>query len=57
VKHFWRRFLAQFRLSPVAICEESRGAKDFHDYGDCICGRPWHWVEHVCSRCGKVFTI
>jgi len=55
----WRRFLAYFRLSESAICEESRGMGmiDFHDYHDDIDGYPDHFCKLKCKRCGKEFTI
>lgn len=57
--HVWRWLLAWFRLSPQAVCEESRelGVTDFHDYGDTEEGVPWHFALHTCKRCGKRFYI
>lgn len=54
---WWRRFLARQRLSGRAICEESKGGRDYHDWGDRDSMTPWHFVEHECERCGKKFTI
>ena len=56
---FWRKFLAFFRLSLSAVCEESRGMclVDFHDYQDGILKKPWHFYIHTCRRCGKQFSI
>jgi hypothetical protein len=56
----WRRFLARFRLSMTAVCEESKGRglyNDYHDYGDSEDGLPWHFVVMRCVRCGKEFII
>jgi hypothetical protein len=56
----WRRFLAYFRLSQTAICEESRGRgeyDDFHDYPDGTTGLPWHLMPLKCRHCGKTFRI
>lgn len=54
----WRRFLAWARLSDTAICEESRGAVDYHDYRDeSEFAPPMHDYTYHCSRCGKAFTI
>jgi len=52
-------FLALFRLSLTAVCEESRGLGlvDYHDYPDSTVGEPWHFFTHTCKRCGKKFTI
>lgn len=54
-----RWFLARFRLSPAAVCEESRGKSlvDYHDYPDGTAGEPWHFFTHTCKRCGKKFVI
>lgn len=55
----WLWFLARFRLSESAVCEASKGKGliDYHDYPDGTTGRPWHFFEHTCKRCGKKFTI
>lgn len=50
-------FLAYFRLSSTAVCEISRGNKDYHDYHDDRHKQPWHFVELECERCGKKFYI
>jgi hypothetical protein len=54
-----RRFLAMFRLSLKAVCEESAsmGSCDFHDYTDAVEGSPSHMVLLTCKRCGKKFYI
>lgn len=59
MKKIWQWFLARFRLSAYAVCEESRGLGliDYHDYPDGIDGEPWHFHIHTCKRCGKQFTI
>lgn len=58
MRKFWRRFLARFRLSLAAICEESVGNRDYHDYPDDHRGwQPMHFVRMRCMRCGKEFTI
>jgi hypothetical protein len=60
----WNRFLAFFRLSKKAVCEESnsleRPEADYHDYHDATDGDdgwPCHGYEYTCRRCGKKFTI
>ena len=56
----WRRFLARFRLSMRAVCEESAGLgphDDYHDYPDSVEGAPWHMTALTCKRCGKRFYI
>lgn len=54
----WRRFLALYRLSNTAICEESRGEHDYHDYPDeSEFAPPMHFYTYRCARCGKEFTI
>lgn len=53
----WQRMLAHFRLSLAAVCAESTGFRDYHDYRDDALGKPWHFVELTCERCGKKFTI
>ncbi len=54
-----QRFLARFRLSDAAVCEQSArlGTIDYHDYPDSIEGQPWHFTLLTCKRCGKKFTI
>lgn len=49
--------LAALRLSDQAICEASKGDRDFHDYPDSITPLPWHMHTHTCKRCGKQFSI
>lgn len=56
----WKLLLAYFRLSKRAVCEMSRGARDFHDYRDAPEadeGWPVHFYTYHCRRCGKAFTI
>ncbi len=53
----WRRFLARFRLDLRAVCEESTGDRDYHDYPDDVVGLPCHFVEMTCKWCGKRFYI
>jgi hypothetical protein len=54
----WRRFLAYFRLSLAAVCEESRGNRDYHDWPDeSEMAGPMHFYTYHCSRCGKAFEI
>ena len=53
----FRRFLAYFRLSKRAVCEESRGKRDYHDWPDSTYKAPCHFINHFCRRCGKGFTI
>lgn len=56
----WRWYLARFRLSMDAVCEQSVGREawnDYHDYDDSEHGEPWHCIELKCTRCGKAFTI
>jgi hypothetical protein len=55
--NYWQRFLATFRLSMRAVCEQSKGFRDYHDYPDSAGGEPWHMVSLRCKRCGKEFTI
>ncbi len=59
MRRFWRRFLARFRLSLTAVCEESQGLGDYdyHDYPDDVYGEPSHFVHLTCKRCGKKFLI
>lgn len=59
IKRCWRRFLAIFRLSQSAICEESAGLGmfDYHDYPDSERGEPDHFVTLKCRYCGKRFII
>lgn len=40
-----------------AVCEESIGDRDYHDYPDSTISEPWHFYTHTCSRCGKKFEI
>jgi hypothetical protein len=54
---FWRRFLARMRFDLAAVCEESRGPRDYHDYPDTIHGQPDHFIPLTCKRCGKEFFI
>lgn len=49
--------LAYFRLSKRAICEASRGKRDFHDYPDATVKTPMHFHTYQCERCGKEFSI
>lgn len=53
----WKRIKAFFRWDLEAVCEMSKGKIDYHDYPDCLCGQPEHFIEHQCARCGKQFTI
>lgn len=53
----WRRFLAVFRLDMEAVCEQSKGNRDYHDYPDSASGQPDHMIELECKRCGKRFYI
>jgi hypothetical protein len=53
----WRRFLARFRLNLKAVCEESIGGRDYHDYPDDEYGEPLHFTTLCCKRCGKEFSI
>lgn len=55
----WKIFLARFRISNDAICEQSKdlGLVDYHDYPDDILGDPAHFVTLTCKRCGKKFTM
>lgn len=50
-------FMAYFRLSESAVCEQSRGARDYHDYPDATYPTPMHFHTYECARCGKAFTI
>ena len=54
---FWRKFLAFMRWSNKAICEESRGLDDYHDYQDSIEKQQMHFYRYTCIRCGKKFFI
>jgi hypothetical protein len=56
----WNWFLAYFRLSKKAVCEQSVGKgpyEDYHDYPDSTRNSPDHFVTHECKRCGKEFFI
>ena len=61
----WRRFLAFFRISDRAICEESIGLgehNDYHDYPDGVerlmgIDGAMHFYRYTCARCGKRFQI
>lgn len=58
LKRFWRWFLAFYRLDMTAVCEESRGEVDYHDYPDDEHGSfMCHMVTLKCVRCGKEFTV
>jgi hypothetical protein len=58
MRKLWRRFLAAYRLSPAAVCEESRGPRDYHDWPDeSEWIGPQHFHTYHCARCGKAFTI
>jgi hypothetical protein len=62
MKKLWRWFLARFRLSQKAICEESVGLElhdDYHDYPDSdVCGSTaTHFSIYKCRHCGKEFVI
>jgi hypothetical protein len=54
-----RRVLAFLRLSPRAVCEESRGLgpRDYHDWPDEAGGRPEFFGPRTCGRCGKSFRV
>ena len=53
----WIHLLAFLHLSDGAVCEASKGKRDYHDYMDGVAGEPWHFYWHTCKRCGKQFTI
>lgn len=60
MKKLWQLFLAYFRLSDKAVCEQSKGKGPYdcyHDYPDTEDGEPWHMIEVKCKRCGKGFYI
>ena len=59
MRKFWQWYLAYFRLSNRAICEQSAGLglADYHDYPDSKDGQPWHLHVLTCDRCGKQFMI
>lgn len=54
---FRRRLIAFFHLSDRVVCEESKGARDYHDWRDGDLTGPWHLVTYRCRRCGKEFEI
>jgi len=56
-RRLWWRFLAVFHLSERAVCEMSKGHRDYHDYHDSVEGYPDHFVPLTCKRCGKQFYI
>lgn len=53
----WKIFLAYFRLSLDAVCEQSVDGRDYHDYHDDKYKHPTHFATLICERCGKAFTI
>lgn len=60
MKMLWQWFLARYRFSMKAVCEQSVGLgphEDYHDYPDDEEGQPWHMVLLTCKRCGKRFYI
>lgn len=67
LRNLWKYFLAWSRLDLNLVCEMSKGHNefnDYHDYPDSTCidpytgkGQPWHFMTHVCKRCGKEFII
>lgn len=55
---WWRRFLAYYRLSLEAVCEESAGRKwweDFHTSADSDTDELNDHGLLKCRRCGKEF--
>lgn len=60
VRGVLHKFLAIFRLSKRAVCEESVGKglyDDYHDYPDSVVPYPFRGFIHDCARCGKRFCI
>ncbi len=57
MKKLWRRLLAYMHWSDLAVCEESKGDRDYHDYMDDKSKCPLHFFTLTCERCGKDFTI
>jgi hypothetical protein len=57
MSRFRRWLLAFFRMNDAAVCVMSEGKKDYHDYPDWPHGKPMHFHEEACKRCGKVFSI
>jgi len=57
MKQFWKRFLAYMHWSDNAVCELSKGGKDYHDYHDDEAACPLHMHVLTCKRCGKNFSI
>lgn len=58
LRRLWRRFLARTRLSLTAVCQESLGDRDYHDWSDeSEVAGPMHFYTYHCARCGKAFTI
>lgn len=60
MRNLWQWFLARFRLSLRAVCEQSKGLgpyEDYHDYPDDVIGTPAHFVLLQCKRCGKNFYM
>ena len=61
----WRRFLAFMHMSSTAICEESIGLDEHHDYHDYTDSTDHqvhnlgaaHFYRYTCGRCGKYFYI
>ena len=57
MRQWLRRFLAFYRLDLKAVCEQSTGARDYHDYPDGDPPSPMHFYTYRCVRCGKEFSI
>jgi hypothetical protein len=61
----WRMFLAMFRLSNRAVCEQSVGRDEYSDYHDYPDSKEHqddnygavHFYRYTCKRCGKGFYI
>lgn len=53
----FRKLLAFFRLNKKSVCYVSAVGCDMHDYPDSITPHPWHFYDHICTRCGKKFNI
>ena len=65
IRCLWRRFLAFYRLSNSAVCQESVGHDGHHDYHDYTDSVEYHednlgavhFYEYTCRSCVKRFYI
>lgn len=57
MRNFWETIKAFFRWDLDAVCRQSTGKADYHDYPDGTIDTPMHFYTYTCKRCGKAFEI